>query len=378
MIQKVFLQLKERFMGMRLYNIIVLVLTICMLIAILVMGIVLHVGKNSLPDQLMASRWSKEDDVAQISCFYSKEAYVTEDSIGQMRYNLEKKMQEQALVPNTDTARLYIDAYSAQGSITIQSEKKSIEANVIGIGGDFFQFHPVKLLSGMYFSGNDLMQDSILLDEESAWQLFGSNDIAGKTVTIGGVPYRVAGVYSREQGDLETMAGSKDTTVYMSYSALANMSAVSITCYEVVMPNPVEGFALDFMLESNISSEETVKMVENSNRFSYISLYKIWKERASRSMKTDDIIYPFWENLARVKEETMMEVALWQVCMICILTIYWGVRFMIFIIKHKPTIQTFVKMWEFVSEKTRLLWRKIKERRAARKEAELTTYIEEE
>lgn len=376
MIQKVFFKLKERFVGMGLYNIITLSLTICMLIAILVLGIVLHIGKNALPDQLMAGRWSKEGDVAQVSCFYSKEAYVTEDSIGQMRYNLERKMQEQALVPNTDTARLYIDAYSAEGNITIQSDKKSIEANVIGIGGDFFLFHPVELLSGMYFSGNDLMQDSVLLDEEAAWQLFGSNDIAGKTVTIYGMPYRVAGVYSREQGDLETMAGSKDTTIYMSYSALASLNGCNITCYEVVMPNPVEGFALDNISEVNVSSEENVKMVENSNRFSYISLYNIWTERASRSMKTDDIVFPFWENLARVKEESLMEVALWQIFMICILAIYWSVRLMIFIIKHKPNAQTFVKIWEYCIEKLRLWHKKAKEKKAARKEKELNTYIE--
>lgn len=377
MLKKVFFKIKERFVGMGLYKCIVLVLTFVMLVAISVCGIILHVGKNSLPDQLMASRWSEEKDVAQISCFYSEKAYLTESSIDEMRYHLETKLQEQAIVPNTDTARLYIDAYSAEGKITIQSDKKSIQANAIGIGGDFFMFHPVKLISGMYFSGNDLMQDAILLDEEAAWQLFGANDIAGKTVTIGGKPYRVAGVYEREQGDLETLAGSKDTTVYISYSALESNTSCSISCYEAVMPNPVEGFALDIMMEINPSTEETVKMVENSSRFSYISLYNIWKERASRSMKTDDIVLPFWENLARVKEESLMEVALWQVVMSVVLLLYWGVQLMIYIIKHKPTAKTFVNMWEFICEKWRLWNQKRKEKKAARKVAEQTTFIED-
>lgn len=353
MIQKVFFNLKERFVGMGLYNIIACIVTVCMLATVLILGVILHFGKNSLPDQLMAKRWSEKSDVAQISCFYAADAYITAQGIEEMRYNLEKKLQEQAIEPNTETARLYIDAYSAEGTITIQSEKKSIQANAIGIGGDFFMFHPVKLISGMYFSGNDIMQDSILLDEEAAWQLFGSNEIAGKTVTIGGLPYRVAGVYEREQGDLETLAGSKDTTVYVSYATLSNITACNISCYEVVMPNPVEGFALDMMLEVNLSSEETVKMVENSNRFSYISLYNIWKERASRSMKTDDIVLPFWENLARVREEKLMEVALWQVLVAGILLLYWGIRGMIFIIKHKPTAKTFANMWEFICKKCR-------------------------
>lgn len=368
MIKEVFFRIKERLMQIGLFKTIVLFLTFIMLITVAVLGIVLQVGKNSLEDQLMAKRWSIKKDVAQISCFYSQDAFMTEDSIEEMRYLLSKKLQELAIEPNTANARLYIDAYSAQGTISIQSDKKSIQATAIGIGGDFFMFHPVKLKGGMYFSGNDLMQDAILLDEEAAWQLFGANDIAGKTVTIGGMPYRVAGVYARADGDLETMAGSKDTTIYMSYGALESVTACSVGCYEIVLPNPVEGFAMNVILEANLSAEEAVKMVENSNRFSYVSLYNVWKERASRSMKTDDIVYPFWENLARVKEESLMEVALWQVVMASILLIYWIVWVIIFMIKHKPTVQTFTKLWEMIEQKNRLRRRKANEKRRAKAE----------
>lgn len=377
MIKEVFFRIRERLMKIGLLKCIILFATICMLIAIAVLGIILFVGKNSLQDQLMAKRWSDKKDVAQISCFYSAEANMTENSIEEMRYLLSKKLQELAIEPNTESARLYIDAYSAEGKIFIQSDKKSIEANAIGIGGDFFMFHPVKLVSGMYFSGNDLMQDSILLDEEAAWQLFGSNDIAGKTVTISGLPYRVAGVYEREQGELESLAGSRDTTVYVSFTTLTNFTSAPITCYEVVMPNPVEGFAMERILEVNLSSEETVKMVENSSRFSYIALYNVWKERAARSMKTDDIVLPFWENLARYQEGRLMEVALWQVVLAGILLIYWGIQGMIWVIKHKPTAQTFIKIWEFICEKIRQLRKRMKAKRAVRETAKQNTYIDD-
>ncbi len=374
--KKVFFWIKERFESIGLFKCIIGGLTICMLIVIGVLGIILHVGKNSLPDQLMARRWSDKRDVAQVSCFYSEDAFMTEQNIEEMRYLLTKKFQELAIEPNAEGARLYIDAYSAQGTITIQSDKKSIEANAIGIGGDFFMFHPVELISGMYFTGNDLMQDSVLLDEEAAWQLFGANDIAGKTVTIGGLPYRVAGVYAREQGELETLAGSQDTTVYISYGTLNALNASPVTCYEAVMPNPVEGFAVERILEVNLSEEECVKIVENSNRFSYVSLYTVWKERATRTMKTDDIKLPFWENLARYKEGRLMEVALWQVLFAGILLIYWGIQGMIWIIRHKPTAQTFIKIWEFILEKVRLLFQKIKAKRTARKAMEQDNYID--
>lgn len=94
MVQKVFFKLKERFMGMKLYNMIACIASAIMLVVILIMGIVLHIGKNSLPDQLMAKRWSEKEDVAQISCFYAADANMTEQSIVEMQYNLEKKLQE--------------------------------------------------------------------------------------------------------------------------------------------------------------------------------------------------------------------------------------------------------------------------------------------
>lgn len=49
-------------------------------------------------------------------------------------------------------------------------------------------FHPLKLITGSYFSGNDLMQDYCIIDQDAAWQLFGSNDVVGMTVYIGNVP----------------------------------------------------------------------------------------------------------------------------------------------------------------------------------------------
>ena len=42
-----------------------------------------------------------------------------------------------------------------------------------------------------------LMKDYCVIDEDAAWQLFGSNDVAGMTVYIGGVPHIVTGVIRR-------------------------------------------------------------------------------------------------------------------------------------------------------------------------------------
>lgn len=58
---------------------------------------------------------------------------------------------------------------------------------------------PWNCCPGSYFSGSDLMQDHIILDQDSAWQLFGSYDVEGMQVMIGNVPHIVSGVIRREE-----------------------------------------------------------------------------------------------------------------------------------------------------------------------------------
>ena len=159
---------------------------------------------NMQDAQQMAGRWSEKKDVAQISCFFSSKAEVTEDTIQSFEYSLKNVLQEASITETSEnpSARLWADAYSANGRIAISSDRATMEAEAIGIGGDFFLFHPLKLLSGAYFSGNDVMTDYCVKDQDAAWQLFGSNDVAGKIVYISGIPHVITGVVERPEGKL--------------------------------------------------------------------------------------------------------------------------------------------------------------------------------
>ena len=42
----------------------------------------------------------------------------------------------------------------------------------------------------MYYLPDAVMKDQILVDENVAWQLFGSSNVAGKTVSIGNLTDR--------------------------------------------------------------------------------------------------------------------------------------------------------------------------------------------
>ncbi|MDE6064415.1 MAG: ABC transporter permease [Lachnospiraceae bacterium] len=281
-------------------------------LAALILGLVLvGIGRHrasSLDTQNMAARWSAKGNASQVSCFFSRESGVTVDSIISFEHALDKALEEASIVSESENAnaRLWADAYSATGRVAIQSTRASIEVQAVGIGGDFFLFHPLKLLSGSYFSGNDVMKDYVVLDEDAAWQLFGSNDIAGQIVTIRGIPHIVAGVIEREEGRLAKAAGLDSSVAYVSYETLSRYGTnYGLNTYELVMPNPVSGYAKQYVSEHIGVAENEVEIVENSTRYSIPSFFKLLMQFGTRSMNGKAIIYPYWENIARGNEDIL-------------------------------------------------------------------------
>lgn len=267
--------------------------------------------RNSQPSQRMAQRWDEEGHSAHVSCFFSDSAQATPDTVMAFEYALKNKLQEASIEAPSESARLWVDAYSAKGQISLSSGLSSVNVGAYGVGGDYFMFHPLELEPGsMYFSGDDMMQDKVLLDQNTAWQLFGSYDIAGQPITIGsgsdahvGV---VAGVIKNESGWMNEKAGASAGTVYVSYEMLDTYGRHSgINVYEIVMPNPITGFAKGMVADNMGFEEEQIQVVENSSRFSFLGLLSVIGQFGTRSMNAKAIIYPYWENAARGWEDIL-------------------------------------------------------------------------
>lgn len=261
---------------------------------------------GDLAEQQMAERWSKDGGVAQVSCFFSTNAPATEDTVQEFEYMLNNYLQESSITGNSSnpSARLWIDSYSAEGRITLESEKSSLDADAMGVGGDFFLFHPQKMVCGNTFSGSDLNQDYCVIDEDAAWQLFGSNDVSGMMVFISGIPHIVTGVIHRPDDELIKAAGLDATRVYVSYHTLENYgTSHGINHYEILMPNPVKNFAYNYVKDNLGSEESETEVLENSTRFSLLNRVKRIRNMRTRSMNGKAIIYPYWENLARGEED---------------------------------------------------------------------------
>lgn len=282
------------------------------LMMFLILTVVSAHMRKGLETQNMAGRWSEDGGVSQVSCFFSQNAAVDVNTIKAFEHSLDAALMEASIVsesPNAN-ARLWADAYSSNAKLTLLSAGSKAEVNVIGVGGDFFLFHPLQLISGSYFSESDLMQDKIIVDEDTAWQLFGSNDIVGQQVTIDGVIHLISGVIKRDSGRLNDMAGNGSSIVYVSYDTLQKNLAEKgqkaiINHYEVVMPNPVKDFAPGIVKEKIGVPENETEIVENTTRFGLVPLLQIIGNFGMRSMNGKAIIYPYWENMARGYEDIL-------------------------------------------------------------------------
>ena len=352
----------------------IIILSAVSLIVYIVLGLVTEHIKSTLVDQNLAERWSEDMRMAQVSIFATEDQMIREDDIKKFSYLLEKKLveagvsaedeteadasetpriidtidiedmkkktdEEELLVPQkTPLQELYNVAYCAQGKVTLSFENRTGEnATAVGVGGDFFLFHPMNFVSGSYFSGDDLMKDKIVIDEEMAWQLFGSTDIIGQNVTIGGVPHYVSGVVKRDGGMIREAAQQDTSFVYMSYESLSRYGTIlsgltesseisedgmtaskgGITCIEVVCPNPVKGLAAKICKESLGIKDEFVVVIDNTERFSVFSLLAVLRNFFARSMWNKAIYYPYWENAARGYEDVLALILL--VRLICLL-----------------------------------------------------------
>ena len=309
---------KKFFTRQRLIGIAVILVSLCFA-GILFLIRQSLIGKQEA--QMMAQRWKKEKDVTQISCFFSREAGVSDYQIIAFEHMLDNALQEASIkLENANPgARLWADAYSASGTITLSTERTALTLKAKGVGGDFFQFHPQQLQYGNYFSGSDLNSDYIVIDEETAWQLFGGIDVSGKFVTIGGQPHMIAGVIHRPQGKMEKAAGLSDSIVYVSMSTLQNYSQYyGIEHFEIVMPNPIKDFAMQKVKENLSVDENEVIYVENTGRFGIVKSLEVLLQYGYRSMNGRAILFPYWENLARGCEDILAPITLLMVILLII------------------------------------------------------------
>ncbi|MGN0598260.1 MAG: ABC transporter permease [Oscillospiraceae bacterium] len=308
-----------------LYIILAALDAVCIAAFIIIFIIFAGLGKK-LPSQNAAESWKSENGgkYDQISVFFSGGSGLDLNEIRRMRVDIDKKMTENSLTPEKEGARLYFDAFScAEQKMTVSTMSDSyapnVDANTIVTGGDFFRFHPFKLLSGCYYSDDDLMQDRVVIDDTLAWQLFGSSNVEGMAVSIGGKIFTVSGVVKLEQDKTSQYLVSGKPYMFISYEGikLIREEAPEISCYEAVLPSPVKGLARSVIKNILNVPEENRTLIVNTGRFSVINMTKAAFDGGKSAVIDKPIVYPYWENAARITERKASSLISAMIVLLC-------------------------------------------------------------
>lgn len=327
-------------------TIVKLIVSFCFVLVAVVLEIIVNSITSALESQNLAKRWGGE--YAQVSFFFSKNTSVTDGQILSVERTLGSALEEAAVI-SEHGERVFVDSYSTVGKGLASSERtRNMNVRVVGVGGDFFLFHPYEIKSGAYFNdNNDENEDGVIIDDTVAWQLFGATDITEKTINIGNTSFVVRGVIKEDEGYFSETAKENDATVYMSYEAYQKLfggetGTVPIENYEILVKNPVKDLGKNKIEEAFAMDEGDYEIIENSSRYKLLSRFIRLKKYGELTMNVKLITYPFWENRARGYDQLALAFTAFEVFFliypfICLLEL------LIFMFRKKEEFKYFLK-----------------------------------
>lgn len=277
--------------------------------------LILTIAGNSLAKSQRynnaSERWDSTGSCSQISCFLADDSGFSTDSLGGIKSSIFAELKNISIVPE-ENQKLVPEAYSTSaGQVSIRSDTTTgrSEAEITVAGGDFFLFRDFCFLDGSYFTENDIMQDGAVIDRSLAWSLYGSDNVSGKNIYINGTKFYIAGVIDNPQTKYEQKTSGELPRAYISYDGanLLNLMYDSdfkkISCYECIVPNPVENYAYNAVsnyFESAYKNKCTI--VNNTERFKPSVRASAFKDISDYAVISNTVIYPYWENASRIVE----------------------------------------------------------------------------
>ncbi|MDD2458539.1 MAG: ABC transporter permease [Eubacteriales bacterium] len=197
-----------------------------------------------------------------------------------------------------------VDAYAGFSTQTLTRGSNSLNVPLTGISGaSFAAFRHMELLSGNFLMADAFSTRSIVLDELAAWQLFGATDIAGFTVKIQDKTLTVSGVVRLPDNWQSQLSRADQAHAFIPYATLSELDPkLSITAYEVRLPEPVSGMGLQFLRDALSSAgipPDTIELVDHDARLGLVTLLTSWRTVGSRVVRDSAVVLPWWENAAR-------------------------------------------------------------------------------
>lgn len=265
--------------------------------------LVVNSYENRLEYLDAGERWSSNGDSFAVVNMYTEEgSAISSDKVLSWANSIDSALLEASVNPN-EGARSWAYTYGTSTTVSVQGSKSTVTAATIAADGDFFVFHPMKMLYGSYFLNDTSNPMGIVIDRDLAWKLFGAENIVGMTVSISGEEFTVSGVCEPESdsGIYGYTYGTRPR-MYMSYTGYTKTvgNDNSVTIFEAALPNSVKSFAKNIFDGVVQMNEETTEIVEVTDRFSLKNRFNNMKVLKYSWIRSDKIEYPYWENEAKV------------------------------------------------------------------------------
>ena len=268
------------------------VVFICLL-ALALISVGVFFGMREAFSDTRASSFGK--DYARIAIY--PEELITYDGVNAFRVNIDER-----LISDSHSAegRLWYDGFISFGKASVSAlESASFMSEKITAGGDFFTLYDLDFLSGTPFYSDDNYSDRIVIDERCSFRLFGSVDSVDMPVTVDSKEYYVAGVFRAEDSKAwELQFGDAPVVILPDRIADGNL----YSAYEIVLPDPVNNYALGVVSEA---AGENAVTVDVTGRYSLKNLFSHISELPYRSYVTRDVAFPWFENNARGNLDTL-------------------------------------------------------------------------
>jgi len=286
----------------------IVVCILLLLCAVVCFFFLRHVTRMLTGEQA-ATRWGSDvGRFAQVTAFLPEHEGLSPGEVQGIPRAINSALQEQgltALVPEGGFAYAY-----AASPITLQVRSQNrgpAEVFATGVGGNFFLFQSVQLISGAYLPTEGINRDLVVIDEALAWALFGAIDVAGMEIFVQDRPYVIAGVYRPNQNFASRAAYGDRPHMFFFYDTLAQDFGVSpITMITAVLPNPLRGLADEMFrdaMDTLSVDEDSFTLVNNTERYRWRDLFRVAQDFGMRSMYQTGLRLPYWENAARMAED---------------------------------------------------------------------------
>lgn len=291
-------------------------------------------------------------DMATLAVIRDSLNTIVESSAAEAEKTQKKKDKNEEAPP---MSKLWTDAYSSEAKAQLfavigeKTSETSVETSITGVSGNYSLFHPMEMLSGSFLATEVIDSQDIVINEQLAWNMFKSYDVAGLKIIIGSRAYQIVGVVRESASESDLLAGSDKARAYIYFDELANLieggtetsfplpdntsseggetdpptqNNLAIMCYEAVLPDQISGIAENDLKSSVAAYNDSVKnflVISNTGRFGLFRLadgvFPVGENTAVQSKFT----YPTSELSAQIAESLL--VFWWSILLISVLLI---------------------------------------------------------